>query len=180
MTPGTMTTKLSKTYQGVAVLLCGSVLSLSVGCTGNAAADGGIVGAGAGGLSYLGLKAAGVKDKAALGIAVGIGAAAGVITFLSSNAKYKREAEAGEADRARQEAERVRERDRLASRQRTDDYYVPVGKTNDGEVAVQKIDVETNQPTGEVLVYNEKELKDAQNSGQTIKIDGHELAGTIQ
>jgi hypothetical protein len=121
-----------------------------------------------------------MKDKAAIGLAAGVGVAAGVITFLSSNAKYKREAEAGEEERARQEAERVRERDRLASRQRTDDYYVPVSKTPDGEVAVQKIDVDTNQPTGEVLVYNEKELKDAQAGGQTIKIDGHELAGTIQ
>ena len=161
---------------GVAALLCGSILS--AGCTGNAGADGGLVGAGAGGLTYLGLKAAGVKDKAALGIAVGVGAAAGVITFLGSDAKYKREADAAEEDRARQEADRVRDRDRMANRERTEDYYVPVSRSGD-EVGVQKIDVETNTPKGDVLIYSEKDLKDAQTGGQTVKIDGHELAGQL-
>lgn len=165
----------SKFYRGmVALLLCGGVLS--AGCTGNAGADGGIVGAGAGGLTYLGLKAAGVKDKAALGIALGVGAAAGVVTFLSSDAKYKREAESADEDRARQAADRVREDDRTRNRERTEDFYVPVGTSGD-EVAVQKIDHETNRPVGDVLVYSEKDLKDAESKGQTVKIDGHELAG---
>ncbi len=166
----------SNLYRGVGLLLCGSLFA--GGCTGNAAADGGLVGAGAGALTYVGLKAAGVKTGTAAGIAVGVGAAAGVVTFVSSNAKYKREAEAAEEARARQEAQRVAERDRAEKRQRTDDYYVPVSQQN-GEVAVQKIDHETQQPVGDVLIYSEKDLKDAQAGGQTVKIDGHELAGQL-
>ena len=65
----------------------------------------------------------------------------------------------------------------MASRQRTEDYYVPVSQTS-GDVGVQKIDHQTNQPTGDVLIYNEKDLKDAQAGGM-VKIDGHELAGQI-
>ena len=49
-----------------------------------------------------------------------------------------------------------------------------------GEVGLQKIDHTTNKPASdEVLVYSEKDLKDAQANGQTVKIDGHELAGRL-
>ncbi|QOV92158.1 hypothetical protein [Humisphaera borealis] len=162
---------------GTTLLLCGSMFMS--GCTGNAAADGGLVGAGAGALTFIGLKAAGVKTGTAAGIAAGVGVAAGVITFFAADAKYKRQASEAEEARARQEAARVAEQDRQAARQRKDDYYVPVSQQN-GEVGLQKIDHTTNKPASdEVLVYSEKDLKDAQANGQTVKIDGHELAGRL-
>jgi len=167
--------------RGVCLILCGAMAGGSVfagGCTGNAAADGGLVGAGAGALTFIGLKAAGVKTGAAAGIAAGVGVAAGVVTFFTADAKYKRQASDAEEQRAREEAQRVAEQDRMANRQRQDDYYVPVSKEGE-EVAVQKIDHKTQEPTGDVLVYSEKDLQQAQANGQTVKIDGHELAGQV-
>lgn len=162
----------------LALLLSGSLVA-GGGCTGNAAADGGLLGAAAGAATFIGLKAAGVDTGAAAGIAAGVGVAAGVVTFFAADAKYKKEASEAEEARARAEAQRVAEQDRQAGKQRSEDYYVPVSQQN-GEVGLQKIDHTTNQPASdEVIVYSEKDLQDAQANGQTVKIDGHELAGRI-
>ncbi|HEX8911158.1 MAG TPA: hypothetical protein VF796_02280 [Humisphaera sp.] len=169
-----------KAYRGVALVLCGSIVAgtAGVGCTGNAGADGALVGVGAG-LGAFGIgKAAKMKTGQAAALGAGVGVAAGLVTYFVMDAKYKREATDREREEAARRARDIDQKKRQQLEQKNEPYYVPVSKdTSKNEVVVAEVNPQTHEPTGKAAVISESDLNKAYADNKTPKIDGHEMVG---